>query len=65
MTAGTRARVLAGAVLIAALAGCGVISPPAQTAGPAGQGAPGPSPGAAPSSSLPYDMSGLLHPAGG
>ena len=64
MTALARVRVLAGAMLIAALAGCGVISPHAQTIGTASRAAPGRSPAPAPSS-LPYDMSGLLDPAGG
>jgi hypothetical protein len=64
VTAGARGRLLAGALLIAMVAGCGVMSPHAQTAGPAGQGASGRSPASAPSS-LPYDMSGLLDPTGG
>jgi len=52
-------------VLVAVLAGCGALSPRPPAAGPAGQpvppsGSPAPAP-----SSLPYDMSGLLHPTGG
>ena len=64
MTAPGRIRVLAGTVLIAALAGCGVISPHAPSAAPASPSAPGHSPAPA-ASSLPYDMSGLLDPTGG
>ena len=64
MTAAARVRVLAGVLLIAMAAGCGAISPHAQTAAPAGQGTSGRSAAPAPSS-LPYDMSGLLDPAGG
>ena len=63
MTAGTRVRVLAGAVLTAVLAGCGALSPPAQNGGDAAarrSRSPAPSP-----SSLPYNMSGLLDPTGG
>jgi mannan endo-1,4-beta-mannosidase len=64
VTAPARVRVLAGALLITVLAGCGVLSPHAQTIGTASQSASGRSPAAAPSS-LPYDMSGLLDPTGG
>jgi len=64
VTAPGRIRVLAGTVLIAALAGCGVISPHAPSAAPASPSAPGHSPAPA-ASSLPYDMSGLLDPTGG
>ena len=65
MTAGTRVWGLAGAALIAVLAGCGALSPPAQSAG-AGGSQSGPGRSAAPSpTSLPYNMSGLLDPTGG
>jgi mannan endo-1,4-beta-mannosidase len=60
--------VLAGTALTAALAGCGVISPHSQTAGSAGGSTPSSSPASkpsTPSSSLPYNMSGLLDPTGG
>jgi hypothetical protein len=62
--AAARIRVLAGAVLIAALAGCGALSPNPQAVGPASQSAPSRSPAPSPTS-LPYDMSGLLDPTGG
>ena len=65
MTAGTRVRGLAGAALIALLAGCGALSPPAQSAGADGSQS-GSSQSAVPSpTSLPYNMSGLLDPTGG
>jgi mannan endo-1,4-beta-mannosidase len=64
VTAAARVRVLAGAALITALAGCGALSPHTQAVGPASQSAPSRSPAPSPSS-LPYDMSGLLDPTGG
>jgi mannan endo-1,4-beta-mannosidase len=64
VTAPARVRVLAGTALIAALAGCGVISPHAPAAAPASPSPPGRSPAPA-ASSLPYDMTGLLDPTGG
>jgi mannan endo-1,4-beta-mannosidase len=65
VTAGACARAVAGAMLIAALAGCGALSPPAQNAAAGGpQSAPSRSPAPSPSS-LPYNMSGLLDPTGG
>jgi mannan endo-1,4-beta-mannosidase len=64
VTVPARVRALAGTALIAALAGCGVISPHAPTAAPASPGTPGRSPTPA-ASSLPYDMTGLLDPTGG
>jgi mannan endo-1,4-beta-mannosidase len=65
VTARACVRVFAGAALIAVLAGCGALAPPAQNAGTGGSPSaqsrsPAPSP-----SSLPYNMSGLLDPAGG
>ena len=65
MTAGACVRLFAGAVLIAVLAGCGALAPPAQNGGTGGSpGAQGRSPAPSPSS-LPYNMSGLLDPTGG
>ena len=47
------------------LSGCGVISPHAQTAGSSSHSGSASTPAATPSASLPYNMSGLLDPAGG
>jgi mannan endo-1,4-beta-mannosidase len=57
--------VLAGALAVTVLGGCGVISPHTQTVGTAGSSARGNAPAATPSVSLPYNMSGLLDPTGG
>jgi mannan endo-1,4-beta-mannosidase len=67
VTGAARARVLAGAVLIAVLAGCGVLSPHGQAGGTSGQpgGRKSSSPSPASTASLPYNMSGLLDPTGG
>jgi mannan endo-1,4-beta-mannosidase len=67
VTAGTRTflLLLAGTVVMTVLAGCGVISPPTQSTGPANPSAPGSTRAPASSSSLPYNMSGLLDPTGG
>lgn len=67
MTAGARARVVAGTAAIAALAGCGVISPHTQTSGTSGQAAApkSSSPSPAVTANLPYNMTSLLDPTGG
>jgi mannan endo-1,4-beta-mannosidase len=67
VTVAARARVLAGAAAIAALAGCGVMSPHAQTSGTSGHASAPKSSSPSPAStvSLPYNMSGLLDPTGG
>ena len=56
---------LAAAAAVTVLGGCGVISPHSQTVGNAGSSTRGSAPGATPSASLPYNMSGLLDPTGG
>jgi mannan endo-1,4-beta-mannosidase len=66
VTAAARTRALAGAVLIAALAGCSVLSPHTQTAGTGtGSRTGGSDPAATATASPPYNVSGLVHPAGG
>jgi mannan endo-1,4-beta-mannosidase len=66
VTVAARARVLAGAVLIAVLAGCGVLSPPAQVAGgKAASAQPSPSPPPPPAAGPAYSTSGLISPSGG
>jgi mannan endo-1,4-beta-mannosidase len=57
--------VLAGALAVTALGGCGVISPHGQNVGNAGSSTHSNSPAATPSVTLPYNMSGLLDPTGG
>lgn len=57
--------VLAAAAAVTLLGGCGVISPHSQTVGNAGSSSHGNAPAATPSTSLPYNMSGLLDPTGG
>ncbi len=57
--------VLPAALAAAVLAGCGVISPHPQTAGASGQSSPASTAASSSPSSLPYNMSGLLDPAGG
>jgi mannan endo-1,4-beta-mannosidase len=57
--------VLAGTLAVTVLGGCGVISPHTQSPGTAGHTAPSSAPAATPSSTLPYNMSGLLDPTGG
>ena len=59
---------LAGTALAAMLAGCGLTSPHSPGAATPGQNAPSKAPApmrTSPSSSLPYNMSGLLDPTGG
>ena len=63
MTPAAWARALAGAVLVAVLAGCGVLSPPRQVAGKGGQTSAPSSPAA--TTQPPYNVSGLLDPATG
>jgi mannan endo-1,4-beta-mannosidase len=56
---------LAGTLAVTVLGGCGGISPHTQTVGTAGSSTRGKAPAATPSTSLPYNMSGLLDPTGG
>jgi mannan endo-1,4-beta-mannosidase len=56
---------LAAALAVIALGGCGVISPHSQTVGNAGSSTHSSAPSPTPSVTLPYNMSGLLDPTGG
>ena len=56
--------VLAAAAAVTLLGGCGVISPHSQAVGNAGSSTHSNAPAATPSTSLPYNMSGLLDPTG-
>jgi mannan endo-1,4-beta-mannosidase len=56
--------VLAAALVIIALGGCGVVSPH-QSVGNAGSSTHSSAPSPTPSATLPYNMSGLLDPTGG
>lgn len=64
MTAKSAARALAGIVLIAAVAGCGTLSPPRAPSSSGGGASPA-SPTPAPTSTKPYNVSGLLNPTSG
>ena len=69
MTARGAVRALGAVAVLLVLAGCGVLSPHSQNVGSGQQNQGGAAPSAnapqASPSSLPYDMSGLLDPAGG
>lgn len=65
MTAKSRVLALAGVALIAAVAGCGVLSPPRASSSGGGGGAAPASPKPSPSSTKPYNVSGLLDPKAG
>ncbi len=64
MTPGARTAAVAGITLSVVLAGCGALSPHPQAASPGRQAPSGDSAASTPPS-LPYNMSGLLDPAGG